>query len=293
MSFKDIINYKIVESENLTINIYNLLLASIIILAGVIIIRVIGGVFKRMIRKGRLDKGAGWSLFLVIKYIFWVILVLIVLETFGVKISIFLASIAALLIGVGLGIQQVFNDIASGIIILIERHLKVGDVIQIEDGTVGRVLSIGVRSSKIKTRDDIIMIIPNSKFVNDKVINWSLIEEKTRFHVDVGVAYGSDVEAVENILLACAGKNPEICSDPAPFVRFLSFAESSLDFQLFFWVENAFLVENIKSSLRFSINRDFKINGIHIPFPQRDLHFKSGMHSLNVQENEQNPENSV
>lgn len=279
MNFKEILNYKLIETENLTITVYSILLAAIIVIVGITITRITKGVFRRLIKRERIERGAGWSLFLVIKYLLWVVLVLIILETFGVKISIFLASIAALLIGVGMGIQQVFSDVSSGIIILIERHLKVGDVIQIEDGTVGKVLSIGIRSSKIKTRDDIIMIIPNSKFVNDKVINWSLIDEKTRFHVDVGVSYGSDVELVENILTECAAKSPEITTAPKPFVRFYEFGESSLNFQLYFWVENAFMVENIKSNLRFAINRDFKTNGIQIPFPQIDLHYKSDFRS--------------
>jgi len=136
------------------------------------------------------------------------------------------------------------------------------------------VKNIGFRTTKIENRDNIIMIIPNSRFIGENVINWSHIEQKTRFSVDVGVAYGSDVELVKKVLLECAYKHQEVTDYPKPFVRFLDFGNSSLDFQLYFWTDNAFRVENIKSDLRFAINNIFKKNGITIPFPQRDVHIK-------------------
>ena len=132
----------------------------------------------------------------------------------------------------------------------------------------------GFRTTKIESRDNIILIIPNSKFIEENVINWSIIEQRTRFYVGVGVAYGSDVELVRKILEECAHEHEEITNSPKPFVRFYDFGNSSLDFQLYFWTNNAFRVENIKSDLRFSINRKFKENGVTIPFPQRDVHIK-------------------
>jgi small-conductance mechanosensitive channel len=231
-------------------------------------------IFKRLIANEVLDQGPSWSVFLIIKYFIWVIIIIVTLDTIGVQVSILLASIAALLVGVGMGIQQLFNDLASGIIILIERNLKIGDIIQLDDGTVGRVLSIRLRTSMIKSRDDIVMIIPNSKFVNDKIINWSHLDKTTRFHIDVGVAYGSDVLKVKKVLLQCAEQNKAVTSKPKPFVRFLNFGDSSLDFQLYFWSAQTFEVENLKSELRFAINEEFINNDIQIPFPQRDVHIK-------------------
>ena len=130
-------------------------------------------------------------------------------------------------------------------------------MIELEETIVGRVIRIGIRTSKIKTRDDVVIIVPNSKLVNDNIINWSHMDKKTRFNVKVGVAYGSDVKLVKNLLLKCAVGNHDIYENPIPFVRFLDFGDSSLDFQLFFWVKNSFAVENIKSDLRFSINQCF------------------------------------
>ena len=150
-----------------------------------------------------------------------------------------------------------------------------GDIVEIQENIVGRVIEIGLRTSKIETRDNIIMVVPNSKFVTDIVINWSHIEKKTRFHVDVGVAYGSDVEKVTKALLKCAEDQKNISPSPKPFVRFNDFGNSSLDFQLFFWTTDTFNVESIKSEIRYKIDAAFRKNDIQIPFPQRDIHIKS------------------
>jgi small-conductance mechanosensitive channel len=142
-----------------------------------------------------------------------------------------------------------------------------------EDGEVGRVVEIGLRTSKLETRSNIILIVPNSKLINDQVINWSHLEKRTRFSVKVGVAYGSDVDKVKQVLLTCAGQHNEISKTPAAFVRFSDFGESSLDFELLFWSTHIFRIEDVKSDLRFLINAGFKQNNITIPFPQRDVHF--------------------
>jgi small-conductance mechanosensitive channel len=274
MTFKEILSLEIVSSESLTLSVYSVLIVLIIILTTVFALRFVKAIFKKLIAKKVLEQGASWSIFLIVKYFIWVIITIVTLDTIGIQVSILLASVAALLVGVGLGIQQLFNDLASGIIILVERSLKIGDVIHLDDGTVGRVVSIGLRTSMVKSRDDIIMIIPNSKFVNEKIINWSHLDKTTRFNVNVGVAYGSDVLKVEQALLKCAADNKEIVSKPKPFVRFLNFGDSSLDFQLFFWTAQTFEVENLKSTIRFAINAEFIKQGIQIPFPQRDVHIK-------------------
>ncbi len=274
MNIKEILSYPLISSDSVTLTVYSLLIIVLTILATALILRFVKAIFKRLIAKKVLDQGPSWSIFLIIKYFIWVIIIIVTLDTIGLEVSILLASFAALLVGVGLGIQQLFNDLASGIIILVEQNLKIGDIIQLDDGTVGRVLSIGLRTSAVKSRDDIVMIIPNSKFVNDKIINWSHLDKITRFHIDVGVAYGSNVPVVEKALLTCAASNSSIATKPKPFVRFLNFGESSLDFQLFFWASETFEVENLKSNIRFAINAEFEKQNIQIPFPQRDVHIK-------------------
>ncbi len=272
MTLKEILSYTFVESEHLIISVYSVMVCMLIVLATLVVLWVIKKVFQRLVDKNQLDKSASWSIFQIIKYFIWVLVSILILESLGMQISILLASIAALLVGVGLGLQQLFNDLASGLILLIERTLKIDDVIQLEDGEIGKVTHIGLRTSEIKTRDDISMIVPNSKFVNDKIINWSHNDTHTRFHVNVGVAYGSDPNKVRDILLKCVQTHSEISKSPEPFIRFNDFGDSSLDFQIFFWVANSFTVERIKSDMRYMIFEEFNKNGIEIPFPQRDLH---------------------
>ena len=190
----------------------------------------------------------------------------------NIKITILLAGSAALLVGLGLGLQQIFQDFVSGITIIIEGTLKVGDIVQTQEGEVGKVKEISMRTSKLETRDNIILIVPNSKLINNVVINWSHIEKKTRFKVDVGVAYGSDVQLVKRLLLECATDHKLVFTNPAPFVRFTDFSDSSLCFQLLFYTNETFRVEDIKSDLRFRIDNAFRQNGVRIPFPQRDVH---------------------
>lgn len=264
----------LINGKDYSITISNLLIALLIILITLFALRFIKKGFRRYFKKKTPQEASSfWSVFLIIKYFIWVIVIILILDSFHVKISVFLASFAALLVGVGLGIQQVFGDIAAGIILLVERNLMINDVIQLDDGTVGKVTEIGLRTSKIKTRDDIITIVPNSKFVNDRIINWSHIDFKTRFSVGVGVAYGSDVELVTKILLDCAGQVRLIADVPKPFVRFENFGDSSLDFKLYFWVNDSFHVENVKSQMRYNIDREFRKSKVTIPFPQRDVHF--------------------
>lgn len=193
MGFREIIDYKIISTGNFELSVYSILVSVVLILVTLMVLRLIRGVIRRRAKKGKMDPSAYWTIFQVLRYLIWVIVTVQVLDNFGIKVTVLLTSIAALLIGVGLGIQQIFGDLVSGFVILLERNLKMDDVIQLEDGTVGRVVEIGFRTSKIRTRDDIVMVIPNSKFVNDRIINWNNIDNRTRHHVDVGVAYGSVV----------------------------------------------------------------------------------------------------
>ncbi|PID93128.1 MAG: hypothetical protein CSA95_08790 [Bacteroidetes bacterium] len=213
------------------------------------------------------------AIFSIFKYFIWVLIVVLSLETIGVKLSVLIASSAAIFVGLGLGIQDIFKDLISGVFLNFEKNLREGDVIESE-GIVGEVKEMGLRTTKIRTRDDIFMMVPNHQFITQPVINWSHFNQNTRFNVEVGVAYGSDVSKVEKLLLDCAIQNKRISSSPKPFVRFHNFGNSSLDFQLFFWTEETFKVENIKSEVRFSICQAFSEHGIQIPFPQQDVYIK-------------------
>lgn len=207
----------------------------------------------------------------------WVISISLILDAVGVNITFFLAGSAALLVGVGLGLQQTFNDIVSGIILLIEGTTKVGDVLEIDDDVV-EIENIGLRTSKGLNRDDIVIIIPNSKITTNKVINWSHQSKKTRFRINVGVAYGCDVDLVVKILEESVFAHPDITDKNLIEARLVNFGNSSLDFQVLFFSENVFRIEKVKSDIRKIINRKFIEKGIVIPFPQMDVHFDSEFH---------------
>lgn len=271
-SLRESFQFSLIKTGSVDITLYDLLLVVFVVLVTLVMMRIARKAVRRFISKNEQERRTYWAIFQIVKYFTWVLIIVFLMEIIGMKVTVFLASIAALLVGVGLGIQQLFNDITSGIVLLFENNLKINDVIQLDDGTVGKVLSINLRTSTIRTREDIIMVIPNSKFVNDKIINWSHMDFRTRFFVQVRVAYGSDVKLVNQLLLTCAKRHDKVADDPAPFVRLFDFGESALEFQLFFWVDETFIVENIKSEVRFFIEEAFRKNGIRIPFPQRDVH---------------------
>jgi small-conductance mechanosensitive channel len=277
MTLQAFLNYTLFQTENkeFDLKVYEVLFIFLILLITYIIIGIFKRIFQKRVMKKAIDVGRSHTMLQIIKYFLWIGAVFLSFEAIGLKITLIWAGSAALLVGLGLGLQQIFQDVMSGIAILIEGIIKIDDIVEIQEGIVGRVVEISLRTSKIETRDNIVMIIPNSKFVTDNVINWSHMEKKTRFFINVGVAYGSDVDKVTHILLQCADKHHNVSEAPKPFVRFKDFGESSLDFQLFFWTTETFIAENIKSEIRYKIDAAFRENGVQIPFPQRDVHLKN------------------
>lgn len=173
MSFKELINFQLLKTEHLDITVFSVATVFLIFLVTFVVLKIVRSFFKRYIRKNELERRSYWSIYLILRYVVWVVVLVLILETSGVKVSILLASITALLVGVGFGIQQLFSDMASGIVLIFERNLQMNDIIELDNGTIGKVLHIGLRTSKLKTRDDVILVVPNSKFVNDTIINWS------------------------------------------------------------------------------------------------------------------------
>lgn len=262
-----------------------ILIYTLFILYGVSLgIRLIEVIYTRHVLSKGLNMGQSKTVFQLLKYALWVVAIIFTLDSIGINITVLVASSAALLVGLGFGIQGLFNDYISGLVVLFEGLIKVGDVVEIESELIGRVMDVGLRTSKILTRDNIIMIVPNHNFVSDKVINWSYNEQKTRFHVDIGVAYGSDVRLVERLLIESALEQDAVISEPKPHVLFRDFGNSSLDFRLFFWVEEVFYVEILKSKIRFTIDEKFREHEVIIPFPQRDLHLKTGWDQMGHRE---------
>lgn len=225
-------------------------------------------------KPSKADIGANYALLKIIKYVVWVVAIGLILETLGIKLTVLIAGSAALLVGIGLGLQQTFNDILSGIILLSEKTIKIEDVLEI-DGEIVTIQSIGLRTSKALNTDDVSIIIPNSLITTNKVINWSHQTMKARFRIDVGVAYGSDIDLVIKVLEESAFEHPEVSDRNSTEARLVNFGNSSLDFQVLFFSKQIFRINKVKSDIRRSISKKFDANNITIPFPQMDLHFKS------------------
>ena len=257
------------------LKIYSILSALFILLFANLISWVLTQlIFSFYYKKQKIDVGSQYAINQLFKYFIYTIAVLYALHALGINITALWAGAAALLIGLGFGVQQTFNDLVSGIILLFERTVEVGDWVQV-DNMMGKVKKIGLRTSVVETRDNISVVVPNSKLIVDNVINWSRYDNKARFKINVGVAYGSDTAIVKELLLRVARENQFIIKKPTPFVRFVDFGNSSLDFELHFWSKDFARIEDFKSDMRFEIDRVFRENSIEIPFPQRDVWFKN------------------
>ncbi len=219
------------------------------------------------------DKLKFASVFKFIKYIVYTVVILFTLSASGVNITVLITASAALFVGLGLALQEIFQDVIGGILIMVDKSITAGDIIEI-DGRVGRVLEIKLRTTRALTRDDKIIIIPNHKFITDTLYNYTQNHKTTREFVSVGVAYGTDTRMVEEVLLSCVKVHPDILKHPKPFVLFENFGDSSLDFSLHFFLRDSFTDPRVKSEVRFEIDKRFRESNISIPFPQRDVHIK-------------------
>lgn len=234
-----------------------------------------------LLAKSSLDVGIRQSIGTITRYIILTIGFVVIMQTAGIDLSAVTILAGALGVGIGFGLQNITNNFVSGLIILFERPIKVGD--RIEVGLVsGEVVKISARATTILTNDNIAIIVPNSEFISSKVINWSHNDNNVRFKIPVDVAYGSDVHLVEKLLLEVAEEDSDVLKNPPPAVRFLEFGDNGLHFELRAW--SSTLMQRpgkLISQLNFAVYHKFAKNNIDIPFPQRDLHIKSGTLNIN------------
>ncbi|MDR4987931.1 MAG: mechanosensitive ion channel [Bacteroidales bacterium] len=210
----------------------------------------------------------------IVKYVLIFFGLLIILQTAGIDLSTLTVLAGALGIGIGFGLQNITNNFISGIIILFERPIKVGDRIEIGE-THGQITDISARATTITTNDNVSIIVPNSEFMQSKVINWSHNDYKVRFRIPVSVAYGSDVEQVSRLLLELAKEDPHVLNDPKPSLRLKEFGDNGIHFELLVWTDE-YIHRRGKfiSDINFRIIKKFTKHGIQIPFPQRDIYIK-------------------
>ena len=216
------------------------------------------------------DKLKFISFFKFVQYITYIIVGFAVLSASGINVTPFLAASAALLVGLGLALQELFQDVIGGVFIFIDKSLLVGDIVEV-DGKVARVIEVTLRTTRAITRDDKIVVIPNHKFISEIIINYTQNHKTTRESVKIGVAYGSDVKKVEALLLQSVSEQSGVLKTPKSFVLFDDFGESALQFSVLFFISDSFSVPKIKSEIRFRIDQLFREHNISIPFPQRDI----------------------
>ena len=236
-------------------------------------------IVNRLLASSRVDIGVRHAIGTIIRYVVVSLGLAIILQTAGIDLSTLTVLAGALGIGIGFGLQNITNNLVSGIILLFERPIKIGDRIEVGD-IHGDVISISPRATTIVTNDNIAVIIPNSDFITGRVTNWSYTDRDVRFHIPVGVSYRSDPEEIRRLLLEVAHTHPGILTHPKPDVLFQEFGESSLNFVLRVWTRDYITTPGLlRSDLNFMINKTFKAHGVEIPYPQRDLHLRSGFES--------------
>lgn len=268
---KDLFETKIVEIGDYSLKLHNII--SLIVF--IVFVSLILFIVKRIIYKSStLDLAKKFSVSKLFKYLVIAISFIISLHLLGFNVSVLLAGSAALLVGLGFGLQNLFNDFISGIILLLDRTLKVGDIIEV-NSMIYKVLEINFRTTTVLGRDDNYIILPNSELTGNSVINWTHSEISSRFRVSLGVDYKTDVFKLMQILKDVAKRNPGVLESPEPFVRFEDYGDSALIFLVYFYTNEIFRVENIKSELRIEIFKTLKEENITIPFPQRVLHFEN------------------
>lgn len=270
---QEIFNYELLRFKDYMLTFGSILLTISIIIINILLIKGIAKIVFKIPSQNANNDGRRYAVIQLLKYLLWTFTLIICLQVIGIDVTFIVASSAALLVGLGLGMQVIFSDFISGIILLVEGTIKVDDIIEVEN-EIMKVKEITLRTSRVVTRDEKVVIVPNHRFLTENVINWTHNTTPTRFMINVGVDYSSDARVVEKALLQSVRNNEHVINTEPfkAFVRLSNFGASSYDFQLIFWSNNLFRIESTKSAIRFAIIEEFKNNDITIPFNQLVIH---------------------
>jgi small-conductance mechanosensitive channel len=271
---------RVLDLPLLTLGGKDITVGSVLYLVIFIVVLVWGSgmirrVIARLLQRGRrVDVGVAQAIGSIAGYVVVLVGLLVAVQTAGIDLTTFNVLAGAVGIGVGFGLQNIASNFISGLILLVGRPIKVGDRIEVED-VEGDVIRIGARATTVVTNDNIAIIVPNSKFVSETVVNWSHNDRRVRFKIPVQVAYGTDLRLVERLLTEVAQADPDVLDDPAPTVRFMAFGESGLVLELRAWSTSLIHRKGVlMSQLNFRIYDAFAANGIEVPFPQRVVHLR-------------------
>lgn len=263
---QDFLNYKISLGDTLELTPKLIFITVFAFFVTWFVLRLFKRIVYRTLSEDAKLKFSG--IFTFVNYFVYVVVVLITFDTLGIKVTALFAASAALLVGVGLALQTFIQDIISGIFIIADQSVNVGDIVEV-DGQVGRVVNITLRTTRAVNRENKVLIIPNHKFLTSILFNWTENGSLTRELIHVGVAYNSDMDKVTALLTGIAANHPKVLKNPPPKVLFNNFGDSSLELTIVFTMNRSFEANAVKSDLRFNILSRFRKEGIEIPFPQR------------------------
>ena len=249
--------------------------------------------FNRFLVNSGLDRSLQYAISQIVSNIVLVAGVFIVLDNAGIHLGTLAVFAGAVGVGIGFGLQNIASNFISGLVILAERPITIGDRVEVA-GVAGQVQQIHARSTVILTNDNITMIVPNTKFIDSPVTNWTYGDPRVRFRIPIGVAYGSDLEKVRNALLEVAREDSHVLPQPEPTVFLETFGGSSINLELVVWSkEMSYRPRRFRSDLNFAIAQKLREAGIEIPGPQRDLHFRDGVVRVEMTAPEKTPERTV
>lgn len=233
-------------------------------------------ILTRVLSRTRLEEGMRFGIARLAGYVFIAIGLYVALKLVGIDLTSLAVLAGAIGVGIGFGLQNIVNNFISGLIILAERPIEVGHRVEV-NGVEGQVTQIKLRSTIVLTNNNISVIVPNSNFISEPVVNWSYGDPKVRVNLPVGIAYGSDVQKFRTLMTEVALAHPKVLANPPPNVFFVGFGDSALDFEIGVWTaEMARSPKKFRSELYYEIEKTLRENGIEIPFPQRDLHVRTG-----------------
>ncbi|HEB31896.1 MAG TPA: mechanosensitive ion channel [Spirochaetes bacterium] len=269
-----VLNFKLFTLVDTHISLFTIIIMVVVIYASTKLSKLVRNYFHHSVfQRFNIEEGLKFSLSRFIGYLIIAIGIIIALQGFGIRLSALTVFAGVLGVGIGFGMQNITANIVSGIVILFERPVKVGDIVKLNN-MIGEVTKINLRASIIRTIYNEHLIVPNTEFINHIVENMSYGDLKLRICIKVGVAYGTDVDLARDTLLEAARATETVMNDPPPVVLFRQFGDSSLDFELFVWIDNPQIKFNVESDLHFMIVKLFDQHGIEIPFPQRDVYIK-------------------
>ena len=271
----DVLNYKLFDLNKTPITVLSILMFALMLLAFFIISRILNRVIlRKILERFGIESGIRFNLIRISHYVVMIVGTIVAFQFVGINLSGLAVIFGLLSVGIGFGLQNITSNFISGLILLFERPIKVGDRVTIGD-TIGDVISINMRSTTVKSLNNIAIIVPNSEFISSKVTNWSYGDPSIRLDLAVGVSYESDIDAVLKALKEVADAHRDVLQIPKPDILLSDFGDSSWNMLLRVWLRSPDRYYNIRSELNIAIVRKFREYGIEIPFPQRDLHVRS------------------